>query len=170
MPFKDPEKARASAKKRSAKWRTTHPDKARETVRSHKARNLEKVRACQRESAKRWYRANPEKKREIDRRYRTANADRIRERQRGKYDAARNRAYKIHKKYALTPEADAALGYVCGICDKPVHGSLRHIDHDHITGKVRGVLCGHCNTGLGQFKDSPITLRAAALYLERTRL
>ena len=41
------------------------------------------------------------------------------------------------------------------------------IDHDHVTGKVRGILCFHCNTGLGHFKDNQENLAKAILYLER---
>lgn len=40
-----------------------------------------------------------------------------------------------------------------------------HIDHCHTTGKVRGILCNGCNTGLGLFKDSPKRLQLAAQYL-----
>ena len=44
--------------------------------------------------------------------------------------------------------------------------NTQHIDHDHKTGIIRGVLCKSCNTGLGLFKDNPEILREAARYLE----
>lgn len=40
------------------------------------------------------------------------------------------------------------------------------VDHDHVTGAIRGLLCNNCNHGLGHFKDSPDLLRRAALYIE----
>lgn len=41
------------------------------------------------------------------------------------------------------------------------------VDHCHTSGKVRGLLCDHCNTGLGRFKDSPELLMAAIRYLKK---
>ena len=60
----------------------------------------------------------------------------------------------------------------CEICRHPLEleycekGRSAHVDHCHDTGKVRGILCPDCNKGLGLFRDSPGSLRAAASYLE----
>lgn len=58
----------------------------------------------------------------------------------------------------------------CHICQSPLERDHKetHVDHDHTTGKVRGILCRGCNHGLGHFRDSPDALRAAIAYLERS--
>ena len=55
---------------------------------------------------------------------------------------------------------------LCAICRR---APAAHVDHDHLTGAVRALLCFNCNGGLGQFKDDPAVLRAAAEYVERHR-
>lgn len=64
-------------------------------------------------------------------------------------------------------------GGVCAICHKPpperANGGVLHVDHDHATRKVRGLLCRRCNPALGAFDDDPGRLRRAAEYLEKNR-
>jgi hypothetical protein len=58
---------------------------------------------------------------------------------------------------------------VCAICgEKDPVGKRLAIDHDHETGRVRGLLCTRCNPGLGYFCDAPERLRRAAEYLEKS--
>lgn len=55
----------------------------------------------------------------------------------------------------------------CMICSGINKGKELHIDHDHISGSVRGLLCTKCNTGLGLFNDNEELLRRAIEYLRR---
>jgi len=81
------------------------------------------------------------------------------------------RHFKL-KSYGLT-EADfgamlEAQGGGCAICGStdPGNGSFR-IDHDHISNRVRGLLCHKCNVALGLMGDDPDRLEAGAAYLRR---
>jgi arginine utilization protein RocB len=54
----------------------------------------------------------------------------------------------------------------CAICESELTQKCC-IDHDHTTGKIRGILCYNCNTGLGQFKDSEEIMLKAVAYLKK---
>jgi DNA-directed RNA polymerase subunit RPC12/RpoP len=73
------------------------------------------------------------------------------------------------KKYGITEEDFNAMlekqGYRCAICGSDNDGRELAIDHDHVTGEVRGLLCTKCNLGLGSFEDDITRLEKAKLYL-----
>jgi hypothetical protein len=74
----------------------------------------------------------------------------------------------LRKVYGITLEDyDARLALqkgVCAICKQPDSQALS-VDHDHKTKRIRGLLCGSCNLGLGSFRDDKTRLKAAILYL-----
>lgn len=84
----------------------------------------------------------------------------------------------VGREYGITveqlEEMRVAQGGLCAICKgqsrqvNALSGKITDlsVDHDHVTGKVRGLLCGHCNRGIGLFGDSAETVRRAAAYLE----
>ena len=87
-----------------------------------------------------------------------------------------HRSRHIQTRYGLSEgeyeEMLTSQGGVCGICRNPetaVHWSSiskrLSIDHDHVTGKVRGLLCDKCNRGLGYFGEDAARLHAASVYL-----
>src|SRR3954454_6352124 len=81
-----------------------------------------------------------------------------------------SRTYHLKRRYGITAEdADAMLEAQNGLCAICGSAPAAHVDHDHETGAVRALLCFNCNGGLGQFKDDPRVLRAAAEYVEEHR-
>jgi hypothetical protein len=75
----------------------------------------------------------------------------------------------LKRRYGLSEaevdEMIKAQGGLCALCQER---TPQHVDHDHVTGRIRGVLCSCCNQGLGNFRDRADTLRRAISYLETT--
>jgi hypothetical protein len=84
-----------------------------------------------------------------------------------KRDRAQWLSWKLRRCYGLTPAEFEAMKTEqhnqCAIC----HGSLdnSHIDHDHVTNKIRGILCGMCNVAIGYFRDNHEVMLRAATYI-----
>lgn len=132
------EEAREARRISTKKWRDAHPEQAKENCRKWKEANSEQVKAA----AKRWAEAHPR-------------------------CPVKRRARMLKKSYNLLPaEFDSMMekqSSRCGICSELL--SKPFIDHCHKTNSIRGLLCCFCNTGLGNFKDSPERLVAAIKYL-----
>lgn len=89
-----------------------------------------------------------------------------------RYANGPNRDSFLRRTYGITlDEYDEMLesqGSVCAICGgTPDNGRRMNVDHDHDTGKIRGLLCNHCNPLLGNANDNPYILRLGAMYLEK---
>ena len=109
-----------------------------------------------------WYKKNPGKQYETWKRWHEKNPLRQRE-------IGRKSGYK--NKYGVSVE-DYERMYIaqngcCRICERiNVNGKRLSIDHDHKTGRVRGLLCHPCNVMIGLAKENPHTLYRAVDYLE----
>lgn len=88
-------------------------------------------------------------------------------RERGKAKSKQYRAAKYGLTLAQWDDLFLSQNSKCAICKREKPGGIGdwHIDHDHTTGKVRGLLCYYCNTGLGMFSDLADNLNRAYLYL-----
>lgn len=98
-------------------------------------------------------------------------------RQRNRIGQRKRRDTQLRIKFGITIEDYeaklAAQNYKCAICFKKETAVDSHskqpkslaVDHCHLTGKVRGLLCQQCNHGLGKFQDSIVVLMSALQYL-----
>ena len=130
--------------------------------------------ACSSEDKRRRYLANTQAAIDRVRRWQQANPERVNATQRAlraKPEAKlRERAGHLMRKYGMTIEQyDAMLeaqGGGCFICGRPPREDISlHVDHDHSTGKVRGILCFCCNNALADFQEDPELLKKAATYV-----
>lgn len=121
---------------------------------------------CRNQYTREWKKGNPD----WERQYKEKNLDRI---------GLANRKSYIKRTYGLTWEQFEALiekqKGTCAVCrTRPVSTEIRRrgenrastVDHDHVTGKVRGVLCTPCNLLLGYAQDDPVILQQAIDYLK----
>lgn len=117
------------------------------------------------ECVKQYSEENKEKVRKYKSEYYYANREKCIE---------KDRKNKLKKKYNVTVEwYDAQLkaqNGKCLICETTEGGgrsSSLHVDHDHVTGEVRGLLCRSCNTGIGLFKENTELLKNAIKYVNK---
>lgn len=128
-----------------------HGDMAREQERQGNRRYRKRHRERANEQSQRWRVANPDKR----------------------ADTVLRHGHGIGlEEYNSMLEAQ---GGVCGSCGRsetavdPRTGRIRrlHVDHDHVSGKIRGLLCTKCNMAVGFVEDDPSRARSIAWYLER---
>lgn len=109
-----------------------------------------------REYMRGWRARNPERVRELNRQSRERHREKV---------AERSRAKHLKRTYGLSIEEHATMvaaqGGRCAICREE---RKLHVDHDHDTGAVRGLLCNRCNTGL-RVLEEPERLAASQAYL-----
>ena len=141
---------------------------------SYRARNREKVRA----SAKEYGIRNRDRRMELCREWRAKNRtrhlegcrrrDALRRAADPEYDRRRN----FRQKYKITIEQYDAMyrdqNGVCAICARlNLSGRRLAVDHDHDTGKIRGLLCSRCNSAIGLARESLDVLKMTVVYLEK---
>jgi hypothetical protein len=150
-------KAAAYARTYRALHKTTPEGRAKQAARNAKHRALYATELKVKKAA--YYIANRERVKERVKVWRAANPRKV-------------KANNLKQGYGLTLEEFDLLMEVqnglCGICKTILlpTKSGTHVDHDHGNGRIRGLLCGNCNKGLGHFRDSPAFLLAAVSYLK----
>lgn len=133
------------------KLKETNPEKLKEWHNRYKQKHAKKLQI----KAHSYFVANKERYKQNARKFRKANPN-------------KSRLYTLKSQYGLTEEDYNQLlqaqNSACAICNEALPLC---VDHNHRTGKVRGLLCRVHNAGLGQFGDDPRLLRKAAEYLEK---
>ncbi len=143
---------------------------------SYKRRSIKGTEARRKRARERvaeWRKNNPEKYKAQKETWVAANRDRINNNARKWYSRNRQRILsELRPKYVYGLSSDdiskmsVKQDSSCAICHKPFKNNKDfHIDHNHSTNKVRGLLCAKCNNGIGFFKDDPALLVRAATYV-----
>jgi hypothetical protein len=128
---------------------------------------------CKRIKGSEWKQKNKAQHLDFQKRYREANRQKLRNynKQYDRLNKDKVRSQDLKSKYGITLDQYKILfvqqNGSCKICAALPKIKALAVDHCHKTGKVRGLLCGLCNRGLGMFKDNTILLYKAADYLEQ---
>lgn len=134
----------------------------RETTKRYRARDPEKTRERNRLAARKRRALDPERAKQYQREYQGKNRETV---------AKRMREWRRLKAFGLTSETFEQMfegqDRCCAICRGLSTGSKNdwHVDHCHKSGRVRGILCCHCNGMLAYAKDDVETLNSAIQYL-----
>ena len=132
--------------------------------------------ACEDARHKAWYRQNQKRAIGYAKRWQEANAERVRDYQR-QYRADHAQQFReghLRRVFDLTGAEYQALldaqGGGCALCGRaPRVGRSLHVDHNHETGAVRGLLCFRCNVGIGHLGEDTLRIADAIVYLARGR-
>lgn len=161
---------RLCLKETTKQWRLNNPEKVKEMDKNKVLRNIEKIK----ERRKKHYQENIEQIKERNEKWRKNNKDKHNKSTTKYYknnpDKARNRQLKHSYNITLEQynEMLVAQNNVCMICkNSETENKNFAVDHNHNTGKVRGLLCSACNKSLGGFKDNVNILQNAIEYLKK---
>jgi hypothetical protein len=120
------------------------------------------LRRIARERTSAWVKANPERKRVNNKAYAASGRKALPDR---KSHLKRTFGLTLEDYDRMLAEQDGG----CGICGDPPGQIALHVDHDHDTGVVRGLLCFRCNSALGNLRDDPDIITLALVYVMRHR-
>jgi len=116
----------------------------------------------------------PEQAKEYQKQWRVNNREKMRKYAKTYRDQHRDKPAHLMRKYGITVERKeemyAEQHGVCLVCDQPlkaVHDRDTCVDHDHATGKVRGLLHWYCNILVGVFENKPVLLEKVQAYVMR---
>lgn len=148
---------------RATAMKDGHRNECKECMRGARRRHYEANRDAYIRKAQDWKRRNPERYRQLEQKRRAA---------RGPEEIRRDRDQHLSRQYSITMDdfdfMVIAQRGLCAICGKE-DGIRLHVDHDHATGRVRGLLCGSCNRAMGLFHEDPVRFEAAGAYLRRSQ-
>ena len=154
-------------------------EKSRDWYQSNKSK-LDKV--ARRQLLSQWREKNRDRCLAYNRKWAKDNPDKVKASNKRRYERtkhiirAKSRDNNRKKKYGLSPEQYnnmfEAQNKACAICKshEPYSKFGWHVDHCHISGAVRGILCNRCNTSMGMAGDSIDRLRAMIDYLSRAAI